>query len=68
MGKQLQDPKCTFPKVLEFPCGSHRLFTFKGSLLLREKNSIFLDLEAGMELEEGLGQPVGHSCEFRTGG
>lgn len=45
-----------------------RLLTLEGPLLVREKNSIFPDLEAGMELEDGLGQQVGQSCEFRAGG
>lgn len=36
--------------------------------MVREKNSSFLDLEAGRELEEGLDQDVGLSYEFGTGG
>lgn len=45
-----------------------QLLTLEGPLLVQEKNSIFPDVEAGMELEEGLGQHVGLSCEFRLGG
>ena len=41
------------------------MLSLKGSLLLCEKNSTFLDLEAGMELEERLGRPLGHSCELK---
>lgn len=54
---------------MEFPCSSHsHCLLSRDPSRYERRIPFFLDLEADLELEAGLGQDVGQNCEFKTGG